>query len=154
MFALASVQDVESRLGRKITSEAEVGRVVALLDDASALVRDVAGTTWVDSDGTNHPEQVPNSIRYAVLRAVDRAMRNPDGFSAESDGDYSYQRTGVEPGIYLTPGEEKAIRRAMGRTGLWTQPVARNDMCLTETVWLEDNLGFELFPVDVYYRDT
>lgn len=153
MFALASVQEVETRLGREITGS-DLGRVAALLDDASALVRDVAGTTWVDTDGVEHPEQVPNSIRYVVLRAVDRAMRNPDGFSAESDGDYSYQRTGVEPGIYLTPGEEKAIRRAMGRTGLWTQPVERGDMCMSDTVWVEDNYGCELFPIDTYYRNS
>lgn len=150
MFTLASVQDVEQRLGRAIPDNSgELGRVTALLDDASALVRDAAGTTWIDADGGSLP--VPNTIRYVVLRAVERAIRNPDGFSAESDGDYSYQRTGVEPGVYLTEGEEKAIRRAMGRTGLWTQPVERNDMCFADTVWVEDQYGCELFPIDTYY---
>lgn len=151
MFTLASVQDVEQRLGRTIPAQSgDLGRVTALLDDASALVRDTAGTTWIDADGI--PEAVPNTIRYVVLRAVERAYRNPDGFSAESDGDYSYQRTGVEPGVYLTEGEEKAIRRAMGRTGLWTQPVERNDLCMSDTVWFEDQYGCELFPLDTYYR--
>lgn len=146
MFALASVQDVETRLGRTFDqSSPDLGRVAALLDDASALVYDVAGTTWAT------PQEVPATIRYVVLRAVERAYRNPDGFSAESDGDYSYQRTGVEPGIYLTPGEEKAIRRAMGRTGLWTQPLYRGDMCVANTVWVEDQYGCELFPIDTYY---
>lgn len=146
MFALASVQDVETRLGRTFDqSSPDLGRVAALLDDASALVYDVAGTTWTT------PQEVPATIRYVVLRAVERAYRNPDGFSAESDGDYSYQRTGVEPGIYLTPGEEKAIRRAMGRTGLWTQPLYRGDMCVANTVWVEDQYGCELFPIDTYY---
>jgi hypothetical protein len=146
MFALASVQDVETRLGRTFDqSSPDLGRVAALLDDASALVYDVAGTTWAT------PQEVPATIRYVVLRAVERAYRNPDGFSAESDGDYSYQRTGVEPGIYLTPGEEKAIRRAMGRTGLWTQPLYRGDMCVGNTVWVEDQYGCELFPIDTYY---
>lgn len=146
MFALASVQDVETRLGRTFDqSSPDLGRVAALLDDASALVYDVAGTTWAT------PQEVPATIRYVVLRAVERAYRNPDGFSAESDGDYSYQRTGVEPGIHLTPGEEKAIRRAMGRTGLWTQPLYRGDMCTANTVWVEDQYGCELFPIDTYY---
>lgn len=153
MFALASVQEVETRLGRQITSSGELGRVAALLEDASALVRDVAGTTWI-VDGVDQPLTVPSTIRYVVLRAVERAMRNPDGFSAESDGDYSYQRTGVEPGIYLTPGEEKAIRRAMGRTGLWTQPVERNDMCWSDTVWVDDQYGCDPIPYDVYYRNS
>jgi hypothetical protein len=151
MFALASVQDVETRLGRTFPTESpELGRVAALLDDASALVRDVAGTTWINPT-TGDPVEVPGTIRYVVLRAVERAIRNPDGFSAESDGDYSYQRTGVEPGVYLTPGEEKAIRRAMGRSGLWTQPVYRGDMCVSNTVWVEDQYGCELFPIDTYY---
>jgi hypothetical protein len=82
-----------------------------------------------------------------------RAFRNPDGFSAESDGDYSYQRTGVEPGIYLTPGEEKAIRRALGRGGLWTQPTERGDMCLHDTVWVNDQYGCDPIPYDVYHSD-
>lgn len=151
MFALASVQDVETRLGRTFPTESpELARVAALLDDASALVRDVAGTTWIVAE-VARPDLVPATIRYVVLRAVERAIRNPDGFSAESDGDYSYQRTGVEPGVYLTPGEEKAIRRAMGKTGLWTQPLERGDMCVANTVWVEDQYGCELFPIDTYY---
>jgi hypothetical protein len=148
MFALASVQDVETRLGRTFAQESpDLGRVAALLDDASALVYDVAGTSWAT------PQEVPGTIRYVVLRAVERAFRNPDGFSAESDGDYSYQRTGVEPGIYLTPGEEKAIRRALGRGGLWTQPTERGDMCLHDTVWVNDQYGCDPIPYDVYHSD-
>lgn len=149
MFALAAVTEVETRLGRQFSDDSpELGRVAALLDDASALVRDVAGTTWIDSNGD--PLPVPGTIRYVVLRAVERAIRNPDGFSAESDGDYSYQRTGVEPGVYLTPGEEKAIRRALGKTGLWTQPLERGDMCWSETVWVNDQYGCDPIPYDVY----
>lgn len=75
-------------------------------------------------------------------------MRNPQGFSAESAGDYSYQRTNVEPGVYLTDSERQVIRRATGRTGLWTQPVTRGDEYLA-TVWAEDSFGCELFPLDV-----
>lgn len=146
MFALASVQDVEARLGRVFVDD-ELGRVVALLDDASALVRDEAGRTWIDSDGG--PLAVPGSVRAVVLRVVDRAVRNPDGFSAESDGDYSYQRTQVEPGVYLTDADRAILRRAVGRTGLWTQPTTRGD-CESNTVWAEDQFGCELFPLDVY----
>jgi hypothetical protein len=92
-------------------------------------------------------------VRAVVLRAAERAMRNPGGFSSESSGDYSYQRTGVQPGVYLTDGELRILRRATGRRGLWTQPVTRDDT-FADTVFLEDSFGCELFPVDVYVEDS
>ncbi len=134
-------------MGREFDDDERV-RVLALLDDASALVRDEAATTWIDPI-TALLVAVPGSVRAVVLRAVERAVRNPQGFSAESAGDYSYQRTNVEPGVYLTDGERQIIRRAIGRTGLWTQPVTRGDEYLA-TVWAEDQFGCELFPLDVY----
>lgn len=148
MEPLASVADLEIRLGRTF-EEAEVPRVQALLEDASELVRDVAGgKTWVDPD-TGLLLAVPGAVRWVVLRAAERAVRNPEGYSAESAGDYSFQRTGVQPGIYLTEGEEKAIRRALGKSGLWTQGVTRNEETFT-TVWLNDQFGTEPIPYDVY----
>lgn len=150
MPALASVQDIEARLGRVVAGD-ELGRVVALLDDASALVRDEAGVTWI-APTTGALLTVPESVRVVVLRVVERAIRNPQGFSAESAGDYSYQRTGVEPGVYITDREQKIIRRAVGRVGLWTQPVTRGNDDL-QTVWGEDQFGCELFPLDTY-RDS
>ena len=90
------------------------------------------------------------SVRAVVLRSAERAMRNPGGFSSESSGDYSYQRTGTQqPGVFLTDGELRILRRAVGRTGLWTQPVTRGDD-YADTVFLEDSYGCELFPVDTY----
>lgn len=146
MLPLADITDIEARLGRTFSGD-ELTRVEALLDDASALVRDEASLTWIDP-GTGLLTTVPGSIRAVVLRSVERAVRNPQGFSAESAGDYSYQRTNVEPGVYLTDGERQVIRRATGRTGLWTQPVTRGDEYLA-TVWAEDSFGCELFPLDV-----
>jgi hypothetical protein len=145
--SLADVGALEVRLGRTFTG-AEAARAIALLDDASALVRDVAGKDWIDPD-TGALQPVPGSIKATVLRMVERAVRNPEGFSAESAGDYSYQRTGVQPGIYITEGEERAIRRALGRTGLWTQPLTRNEEALT-VGWVEDQFGSELIPWDIY----
>lgn len=147
MLPLADITDLEDRLGRIFTGE-ETTRVVALLDDASALVRDEAGLTWIDP-ATNLLTVVPGSIRAVVLRAAERAVRNPDGFSAESAGDYSYQRTNVEPGVYLTDAERRIVRKALGRSSLWTQPVTRGDE-YSQTVWGEDQFGCELFPLDVY----
>lgn len=147
MLPLADITDLEARLGREFDA-AESARVLALLDDASALVRDEAATTWIDPV-TALLTAVPGSVRAVVLRSVERAVRNPQGFSAESAGDYSYQRTNVEPGVYLTETERQIVRKAIGRTGLWTQPVTRGDEYLA-TVWAEDQFGSELFPLDVY----
>lgn len=148
MLPLAGVPDLEARLGREL-SEDETGRATALLDDASALVRDVAGKTWIDPE-TDELLPVPGSIRWVVLRAAERAIRNPEGYIQESAGDYSYQRRGAEPGVYLTAGEERAIRKAIGKRGLWTQPVVRGD-AYYRTVWYMDQYGTEPFPLDVYY---
>lgn len=147
MHPLASIADLEARLGTTFTGT-ELARATALLDDASALARDVAGTTWIDPD-TGALLSIPGSVRWAVLRAAERAIRNPEGYSAESAGDYSFQRTGVQPGVYLTEAEEQAIRRARGKTGLWTQPITRNETYYT-TGWVEDQFGAELFPLDIY----
>jgi len=148
---LADVTDLQARLGRTLDGD-ELVRAVAVLEDASALVREEVGdTVWTDSvTGLLQPELVPGSVRAVVLRAAERTMRNPGGFSSESSGDYTYQRTGVQPGVYLTDGEIKILRRATGRTGLWTQPITRND-CLPNTVFYEDSFGCELFPLDTYY---
>lgn len=143
MAPLATVDDVEQRLGDVTLGHSDQARVTALLDDASELVRLEAGTDWAP------PAVVPGSVKAVVLRMVDRAYRNPEGFSAESDGDYSYQRTQVQAGVYLTDAERAIIRRALGRTGLWTQPLTRNED-YENTVWFEDQYGAELFPLDVY----
>lgn len=143
---LATIEDLEARLGREFAA-ADLARAAAVLDDASALVRDEAGKTWLDDAGDL--TVVPASIRAVVLRVSERTVRNPGGFSSESAGDYSYQRTGVEGGVYLTEAERQIIRRAAGRSGLWTQPITRGDEHM-HTVWGEDQFGAELFPLDVY----
>jgi hypothetical protein len=150
MDLLATVPDLEARLGRVI-DENEMDRALAVLEDASELVRAEVGlTVWTDPDTTlTTLSLVPGSVRAVVLKAAERAMRNPGGYSSESSGDYSFQRNGAQFGVYLTDAELKIIRRSVGRTGLWTQPVTRGEV-YDSTVWLEDSYGCELFPVDVY----
>jgi len=152
MEPLATVSDLEARLGRTFAGE-ELTRANAVLEDATALVRDEVGyALWLDPDTEELViALVPGSVRAVVLRAAERAIRNPGGFSSESSGDYTYQRTGTQqPGVFLTDGELRILRRATGRKGLWTQPVTRGDM-YPNTVFLEDSFGCELFPVDTIY---
>lgn len=141
---LALVEDLSYRVGRTFT-DAELPRVEAVLDDASALVRDEAGRSWIDPI-TGLVTDVPASIRTVVLRASERVVRNPQGFKSESAGDYSFQRADADTSVYLTERERQIIRRAIGRTGLWTQRVTRDDEYDT-TLWCEDNYGCELFPI-------
>jgi hypothetical protein len=147
---LAEVDDLAARLGRQL-ADTELVRAVAVIQDASALVREEVGyTLWTDAvTGETNYALVPASVRAIVLRAAERAMRNPGGFSAESSGDYSYQRTGVQIGVYLSDGEIRALRRYTQRSGLWTQPVTRGEG-YADVVFLEDSYGCELFPVDMY----
>ena len=150
MELFAEVDELEARLGRQL-ADADLVRAIAVLEDASALVREEVGySVWLDADtGATNYALVPASVKAIVLRAAERAMRNPGGFSAESSGDYSYQRTGVQIGVYLSEGEIRTLRRAVKRTGLWTQPVTRGDV-YADTVFVMDQYGGDLLPVDVY----
>lgn len=142
---LATPEDLEYRIGREFT-DAELPRVEAALDDASALVRNEAGQTWIDAL-TGLVTGLPDAIKTVVLRVAERVIRNPQGFRSESAGDYSFQRyDSDEGGPYLTDREIAIIRKAMGRTGLWTQPLER-DNCEDSTLWCEDVYGCELFPI-------
>ncbi len=145
---LAGVRDLEYRLGRAFRDE-ELPRAMAVLEDASALIRDVAGRDWVVDGALT---ALPSTIRSTCLKVAERSIRNPGGYSSESAGDYTYQRNSAADGVYLTEREEAIIRRAIGRSGLWTQPVERGDTFAANTIWLEDNLGHELLPLDVYYE--
>lgn len=147
MIPLATVPEVEARLGRRLASD-EVLRAEAVLDDISGLVRDIAGSDFLNEAGTEL-SGVPHTVRAVVRRAAERAMRNPEGYSGESTGDYSYQRRGAEDGVYLTEAEERKIRQAMGRGGLWAQATTRGEP-VGNTGWVEDQFGCELFPLDVY----
>lgn len=143
---LARLEDIEARLGR-VFPEDERARPFAVLDDASALVRAEAGRTWNEPNGIVY--DIPEAILAVVMRVAIRAIENPEGYVSESGGDYSYTRRGVEDGVYLTDRERKIIRRAVGKTGLWTQQVERGDLAVSNTGWVYDQYGLEPFPLDV-----
>lgn len=150
---LADVEDLIARLGSEITGDSDTARAEAAIEDVSAFIREEAHKTWVSPDDPTVLD-VPPVIRTIALRVAERSYRNPEGFSSESAADYSYQRNGAtgEGGLYFTERELKQIRRAAGRSGLWTQQVTRGDLHAQGTVWLEDSFGCELFPADVSYN--
>lgn len=144
--ALADMFALEVRLGRDLEG-AEAARAQAALDDASALVREEARRDWLDADGNPNP---PSAVLTVVLTAALRVVRNPDGYTSEAEGDYSYRRsedTGL--GVYLTEEEKTIVRRYRGtKQALWTQPTTRGEHWCS-TIWADDTFGCEPFPIDV-----
>lgn len=113
--ALVSLEDFALRLGGISASDEE--RAQAVLDDASALVRAEAGDEdWVDDDNTL--EEVPGVIAAITVAVAIRAYRNPDGVRQESIGTYSVAYADTSTAVFLTEGERRMIRRAVGLSGI------------------------------------
>lgn len=104
--------------------------------DASALVRSVAGVTWV-TDGALVAE-VPDIIVTVVLAAAKRAFINPDGVRSEAIDGYSTNYASSSPDVYLTAKEERQVRGAVSTGGgLWTQATTRTEAADLPTVFLD-----------------
>lgn len=83
----ATPGDVQSRLGREL-DPAETGLVTIRLADAERLIRKrIRDLDDQVTAGTIDAEDVKQIQAEAVLRLV----RNPEGYTSESDGNYSYQ---------------------------------------------------------------
>ena len=144
---LATVRDLELRMKRTFDTDDDLSEAESALDEASEIVREESRNTWVSPEDAT-VITAPRIVKIIVLRVAERKLRNPDGLSSETAGDYSYQRNGVGPdgGLYLTPWEVQVLHRQAGMTGLWTQPVTRGDL-YADRVFMEDSFGCELFPV-------
>lgn len=113
---LASFGLLIKKLGYTPEDE-ERDRAEALLDEASELIRDVAGKTWLVT-GTNALDDVPRRVARICVAATYRAFTNPEALVQRSIGDSSksYDRSGLTGGeaVYLTPAEERAVIKAAG----------------------------------------
>lgn len=86
-MAYATSGDVEDRLGRNLT-DAELGIVDVRLNDVELIILDkIPNLTSRVAAGTLSADVVAMVEAEVVLRY----MRNPDGKTAETDGNYSYQ---------------------------------------------------------------
>lgn len=113
--ALVSLDDFALRLGG--IAAADEDRAQAALTDASALIRAEAGDEdWVDDDGGL--EEVPDVVVAVCVAVAIRAFRNPDGVRQEQIGNYSVAYADTSTAVFLTEGERRVIRRAVGLTGL------------------------------------
>jgi hypothetical protein len=61
------------------------------------------------------PETALPLLKLVACRVVSRALDNPNGFSAETIGSYSYTREAVGAiGLDLTEGERAQVAQAVG----------------------------------------
>lgn len=118
--AFASVEDLEARMG-----DVDDARAQAALDDASAFIRAEAGKDWAIEDALD--DDVPDVIVAITLKAARRALENPEGVTKESVGTYSVGYANSSSDVYLSSEERRLIRRAAGKSGLWTQATTRSD---------------------------
>jgi hypothetical protein len=96
--------------------DVERARGEYLLDEASELIRDLAGKTWLTT--TNALDNVPRPVARVCVAAAARAFENPHGLTQRSIGDSSksYDRSQREGGeiVYLTETEERTVLKAAG----------------------------------------
>ena len=116
--ALATIEDLEARLGHPIVDDAERARAQALLDDASALVRFVAGQTWVD-DTFDPPviTDVPDVVVSITCAAALRGWYNPAAIESAQLGAVSVRYGGA----WLSGSEREALAQYSRGAGLQQQ---------------------------------
>jgi hypothetical protein len=90
---LATITDLEARIGHPITDPAEQARANALLADASSLVRFAANQTWVDENGDL--TVVPDLAVSITCQAALRGWFNPAGIEAAQLGAVSVRYGGA-----------------------------------------------------------
>jgi hypothetical protein len=127
MAGLITIEQLEARLGEDLASRAEAE---ALIEDASALVRQVARTDFATT--------IPAVVVSVVAQMVRRALDNPGDLVSERLGDYSYQTAanvgGAPAGssLYVTRDERRIIREAAERPAIVT---IAGDTGLADSRW-------------------
>lgn len=131
---LADLEAFSARLGTSLVDDHgdsletdDAGRALAALEDASTKVRLVAELDFVSEDGEldfgELPEASVDVLRATTIAAALRAYRNPYGATQASVGDVSLSYGRAAGAIYLTRDEERAIRRAVRRSGVGSIPL-------------------------------
>lgn len=121
MADLASVDDLQV-LMRRAFSGADLDQAEMVLSSVSAWARAVSGQSWPVSS------EVPSDVKYVVLAASRRTLRNPDGVTAESMGPFSksYDKPPVN---FFMPAELSILKRYRPRAsrGLTTIGFTRGE---------------------------
>lgn len=117
---LATLAKLIEKIGYAPTG-AEETRASDCLVEASELIRDEAGITWLNDAGSA-VVNVPPRVERICLAAAFRGFDNAKGLSQRSVGDssQSWDRAGVEggSGVYLTDSERRAVVKAAAGSSL------------------------------------
>lgn len=87
-MALASVEDVVARLGKPLDDEGLELLVETRLGDAERIL--IKRIPDLLDRATDDPDGFAKDVIRVEAEMVLRLVRNPDGYSQESDGNYSY----------------------------------------------------------------
>lgn len=139
-MALASTDDIETRLGRGPLSDRQTAQAALLLEGADAVIANAAGVAIA-----NLPTDAP-LLRFVAIELVCRAMANPDGVDStrEQLGAYSHAADFREAGLLLTDDEEKLIRVAVtGRSSgsAYVRSLVDDALDLMDDGEINDSLG-------------
>lgn len=87
----------------------------ALIEDASALVRDCVSPLLDDVEAPD----TPKSVVAVLVSMIRRGSSNPLGHTQEQLGDYGYSQGGGDgiATLYLTRREKRIVRKAVGKLG-------------------------------------
>lgn len=109
-MAITTFADVDEFVKRDIPASDQTW-VEAKIDEAESLLETYVGDLddWIAANPTKRESR----IIKVVCRMVDRVIKNPDGLSTETDGDYAYGRP-----VGLASGEVYATRTDLRLLGL------------------------------------
>lgn len=115
----ASIDDVQARLGRELTSP-EIIQASKLLELATYAIAAAAGRdqAWVEAQTT-----FPGVTRTICVEAVVRVLLNPRGikFSQKQLGSYGHSETYAGDGqLALTKIEKRDARKAINGASFWS----------------------------------
>jgi hypothetical protein len=117
--SLATVADMEARLGHPIDDPDEQARAQALLDDASALIRFEANENWVTTDDPPVLGAVPDYVVSLTAVAALRGWYNPAGIESAQLGAVSVRYGGA----WLTNAERANLALLNRGQGLQNVPL-------------------------------
>lgn len=129
---LATRADLEAR-GFPVD---DIARAQAALVDASALIRQVAASDFAD---------VPDVVRAVCCACAGRVLRNPDGYTAETESIDGYSRAVTfssfnGAAVWLTRSEVAMVRKAAGISALGAV-VLESPYTVDDTVYLTTSDG-------------
>lgn len=110
--ALATVEQLTARTGITYTesSDPTLAQAEAALEDASDLVRAEGLDDWSAATA-------PPAIVKLVLRMARRGMDNPNGYTSETYGSYTYRlRDELATGVWLNNSEIEFVQRVAAQS--------------------------------------